>query len=156
MNQLQPLAQNMNPDLLDPMDDFVRIPGLLRRWEIEQVVTAGAEYRIEEAGETSDKTQVFAVYRRDRPSPDDIDIHLDVDVGIPVRLTFDGEQATVPARLLPISDEEPVMAILVVDRSPDSAATLARVRDHLVRSATRSVGPGGSEATPPAREGVAR
>lgn len=155
MNQLQPLAPNMNPDLLDPLDDFVRIPGLLRRWEIEQVVTSGAEYRIEEAGEMSDKTQVFAVYRRDRPCPDDIDINLDVDVGVPVRLTFDGEQATVPARLLPISDEEPVMAILVVDRSPSSAAALARVRDHLVRPASRPTAPG-PEAAAPSQERVAR
>lgn len=154
MNQLQPLAQNRNPDLLDPLDDFVRIPGLLRRWEIEQVVTSGAEYRIEEAGEMSDKTQVFAVYRRDRPCPDDLDIN--VDVGVPVRLTFDGEQATVPARLLPISDEEPVMAILVVDRSLDSAAALARVRDHLVRPASRSAAPGGSETASPSQEGVPR
>jgi hypothetical protein len=156
MNQLQPLSHNLNPDLLDPLDEFVRIPGLLRRWEIEQVVTSGAEYRIEEAGEMSDKTQVFAVYRRDRPCPDDIDINLDVDVGVPVRLTFDGEQVTVPARLLPISDEEPLMAVLVVDKSPDSAAALARVRDHLLRSASRSVAPDGLEMTPSSREGVAR
>src|SRR5678816_1671640 len=66
MNQTQTQIQTMDLELeLDPLDDFVRVPGLLRRWELEQVVTSGAEYRIEEAGELSDKTQVFAVYRRE-------------------------------------------------------------------------------------------
>jgi hypothetical protein len=133
------------------MDDFIRIPGLLRRWEIEQVVTAGAEYRIEEAGEMSDKTQVFAVYRREHVPPNEVDAD-----GVPVRLTFDGAQGTVRARLLPISDEEPLMAVLVVDRSPDSGVVLAHVRDHLLRSASRSVVPGGPETAPPSQEGVAR
>lgn len=157
MNQLQTVAQNLDLELsLDPLDDFVRVPGLLRRWELEQVVTGGAEYRIEEAGELSDKTPVFAVYRRDVPQPAEAEVDADVDVGVPVRLTFDGEQVTVPARLLPISDEEPLMAVLVVDRSPDSAATLARVRAHLLRSASRSVAPGGPDAAPASREGALR
>ncbi len=48
----------------DPWD-FIRLPGLLRRWEIEQVLEHGAEFHIEEAGETADGTLLFAVYRRD-------------------------------------------------------------------------------------------
>lgn len=152
MNQLQTFAQNLDLELsLDPLDDFVRIPGLLRRWEIEQVVTGGAEYRIEEAGELSDKTQVFAVYRRDLPRPTEID----VDVGVPVHLTFDSEQLTVGARLLPISDEEPLMAVLVVGGGPNDAGVLARVRDHL-RSASRSVAPGGPGTAPESRGGAPR
>ena len=32
-------------------DDFVRLPGLFRRWEIEQVVDPGVDFHLEEAGE---------------------------------------------------------------------------------------------------------
>lgn len=47
-------------------DDFVRLPGLFRRWEIEQVVDSGADFHIEAAGEASDATPLFAVYRRQK------------------------------------------------------------------------------------------
>jgi hypothetical protein len=43
-------------------DDFVRLPGLFRRWEIEQVVDPGADFHLEEAGDASDGTPLFAVY----------------------------------------------------------------------------------------------
>jgi len=42
---------------------FVRLPGLLRRWEIERVLAPGADYYIEEAGVARDGTPLFAVYR---------------------------------------------------------------------------------------------
>lgn len=55
------------PDLGPSMDDqFVRLPGLFRRWEIEQVIDPGADFHLEEAGEASDGTPLFAVYRRER------------------------------------------------------------------------------------------
>jgi hypothetical protein len=134
MNHVQTLTQQMNLELtLDPLDEFVRVPGLLRRWEIEQVVTSGAEYRIEEAGELSDKTQVFAVYRREH-----VPVAVDAEVGVPVGLTFDNERLTMRARLLPISGDEPVLAVLVLGDSPEDVATLARVRDHLAKAGTRS------------------
>ena len=41
---------------------FVRIPGLLRRWEVEDVIVPGVTFRLEEAGTTSDGCQVFALY----------------------------------------------------------------------------------------------
>lgn len=125
----------------DPLEDFVLLPGLLRRWEIPQVVKAGSEFRIEEAGETTDHTPLFAVYRRESPPPSD------AQIGVPVRLSFDDGQASVRARLLPISDE-PLMAVLVLDDNPGDAAALAHVRDHLSRSA-RQAGEtaGGREAT---------
>lgn len=136
MNEMPMLAQQMNLDLaLDSLDDFVRIPGLLRRWEIEQVVSPGAEYRIEEAGELSDKTQVFAVYRREHPR---LQATAAGDVGVPVGLTFDDQQVTMHARLLPISDGEPLMAVLVVGDSAEDAAALAQVREHVAQFATRS------------------
>jgi len=46
-------------------DEFLRLPGLFRRWEVEQVLDAGSDFHIEEAGTASDGTQLFAVYRRD-------------------------------------------------------------------------------------------
>lgn len=44
--------------------DFLRIPGLFRRWEIEQVLEAGADFHLEEAGTSSDGTPLYAVFRR--------------------------------------------------------------------------------------------
>lgn len=45
--------------------EFRRLPGLFRRWELPQVVEAGEDYRIEDAGETRDGVTLFAVWRRD-------------------------------------------------------------------------------------------
>lgn len=47
---------------------FVRIPGLLRRWEIEQVLEPGADVCIEEAGKASDGETLYAVFRREVPT----------------------------------------------------------------------------------------
>ena len=46
-------------------DGFVRIPGLYRRWEIAQVLEAGVDYHLEEAGTTSDGGQLYAVFQRE-------------------------------------------------------------------------------------------
>ena len=48
----------------DP-EQFIRLPGLFRRWEIEQVLVPGSDFHIEEAGDASDGTPLFAVYRRE-------------------------------------------------------------------------------------------
>jgi hypothetical protein len=60
----------MNPAQPDPSpsidDEFLRLPGLFRRWELEQVVNPGTDFHLEEAGEASDGTPLFAVYRRER------------------------------------------------------------------------------------------
>jgi hypothetical protein len=53
------------PTPTEQPEDFLRLPGLFRRWEIEQVLDAGFEFHIEEAGTASDHTQLFAVYRRE-------------------------------------------------------------------------------------------
>lgn len=50
-------------------DEFVRIPGLLRRWEFEQVLVPGTDFHIEEAGSASDGTPLFALYQREPPEP---------------------------------------------------------------------------------------
>lgn len=47
----------------DP-DAFERLPGLYRRWEMPQVLETGCDFHIEEAGEATDGTQLFAIYRR--------------------------------------------------------------------------------------------
>ena len=49
-------------------DQFLRLPGLFRRWELEQVVEPGRDFHLEEAGTTSDGTPLFAVYRREPTS----------------------------------------------------------------------------------------
>lgn len=59
MNSPQPITS-------PPDDDFVRLPGLFRRWEIEQVLEPAADFHLEEAGDASDGTPLFAVYRRER------------------------------------------------------------------------------------------
>ena len=55
----------MNHDT-DP--DWVRLPGLFRRWEFEQIVEPGVDFHLEEAGTASDGTPLFALYRRERPA----------------------------------------------------------------------------------------
>ena len=45
-------------------DDFLRIPGLFQRWELQQVVQPGPEFHIEPGGKLTDVTQLFAIYSR--------------------------------------------------------------------------------------------
>ena len=52
----------VRPDL----DEFLRLPGLFRRWEFEQVIDGSDEFHIEAAGTTEDGTALFAVYCRER------------------------------------------------------------------------------------------
>lgn len=49
-------------------NDYIRLPGLFRRWEIQHVVDADADFNIEAAGSTEDGTELFSVYRRERPT----------------------------------------------------------------------------------------
>jgi hypothetical protein len=49
--------------------DLYRLPGLFRRWELQQVVEAGNDYRIEDAGTAGDGTPLFAVYCRQPATP---------------------------------------------------------------------------------------
>lgn len=46
-------------------DEFLRLPGLFRRWELQDVVEAGPDFHFEETGTTTDGTPLFAVYRRE-------------------------------------------------------------------------------------------
>ena len=48
-------------------DDFLRLPGLFRRWEFEQVIEGSDEFHIAAAGTTEDGSELFTVYYRERP-----------------------------------------------------------------------------------------
>ena len=45
-------------------EEWLRLSGLFRRWEFEQVIDAGDEYLVQQAGETEDGTKLFAIYSR--------------------------------------------------------------------------------------------
>ncbi len=44
-------------------EDFERLPGLFRVWDLARVIVPGAIYRIEEAGLTRDGATLFAIYQ---------------------------------------------------------------------------------------------
>jgi hypothetical protein len=48
-------------------EEFLRLPGLFRRWELEQVIEGSDEFHISAAGETEDGTELFTVYYKERP-----------------------------------------------------------------------------------------
>jgi hypothetical protein len=45
-------------------DDLVRLPGLYRRWELQQLAEPDTELYIEPAGTSADGTCLLSVYRR--------------------------------------------------------------------------------------------
>lgn len=49
---------------LNHNDEFRRLPGLYRRWELARLLKPGEEYRIEDAGTTLEGTALLAVYER--------------------------------------------------------------------------------------------
>ena len=60
-----PHTQPLPPGVPVPKpNDFWRIPGLFRRWELQQVVTPGPEFHIEPGGTLTDGTPLFAIYAR--------------------------------------------------------------------------------------------
>ncbi|WP_394845154.1 hypothetical protein LZC95_50030 [Pendulispora brunnea] len=52
--------------------EHVRLPGLYQRWELEQVLEAGVEFLFEEAGNASDGTPLFIVYRREHTTNEEL------------------------------------------------------------------------------------
>jgi hypothetical protein len=48
-----------------PAADFIRRPGLFRRWEFEQVIQIGCEFVVDDAGTAADGTQLYALYERE-------------------------------------------------------------------------------------------
>jgi len=49
-------------------EEFLRLPGLFRRWEFEQVIEGSDEFHIKADGATDDGTQLYSVYCRERPA----------------------------------------------------------------------------------------
>ena len=49
-------------------DDYLRIPGLFRRWELEQVIEVGNDFYLEDAGSAADGTPLVAIYYRLHPA----------------------------------------------------------------------------------------
>ena len=54
----------------DVCDQFVRIPGLFRQWELEFILRPGSAYHIEEQGPPPRGTRLLAVYRREPTTPE--------------------------------------------------------------------------------------
>ncbi len=50
-------------------DEYLRLPGLFRRWEFKHVIKESDEFHIEAAGTTADGIALFSVYHRARPLP---------------------------------------------------------------------------------------
>lgn len=48
-------------------DGWARLPGLFRKWELEEVIDLGNTYRFESAGSTEDGTPLVAIYVLDSP-----------------------------------------------------------------------------------------
>ena len=131
MNQVQSLLQKLELEPhVDPLEDFAQLPGLYRRWELEQVVDDGDEYRIECAGELADKTRLFCVFRR-VPRPGG------AELGVPVTLVFDAQKLAIRARLVRIDNERPQLLAVTLDGDAEYSAACARVRD--IVSRTRSL-----------------
>lgn len=59
---------NQTADL--SIDDFRRLPGLYRRWELADVLQPNRQYRIEDAGCTDDGAPLLAVFEAEA-APDD-------------------------------------------------------------------------------------
>jgi hypothetical protein len=56
---------NNNPTPRTEDGEFIRLPGLFRRWELERVIEPGKDFHFEDAGEASDGTPLLAVYWRE-------------------------------------------------------------------------------------------
>jgi hypothetical protein len=54
-----------DPSLEAESEQFVRLPGLHRSWEIQQLLEPGCVLHVEEAGQAEDGTPLFAVYRQE-------------------------------------------------------------------------------------------
>jgi hypothetical protein len=122
-------TQDASSEAREVLADFVRVPGVLFRWEIAQVLQHATEYFIERAGRLDD-VDVYRVYKRQpEPKTQVVDEH----VGLEVSLMFPGEPTPIPARLLPIDIGEPLIVVVAVEKSQAESAVLARVRSLLTR-----------------------
>jgi len=54
------------------LEDFRRLPGLYRRWELTEVCEPNRSYQIEDAGAHADGTPLVAIYVADPPCLSDL------------------------------------------------------------------------------------
>lgn len=47
---------------MDAEQDFEKLPGFYRAWDLAQIILAGRKYRIEDVGVMADGGALFAVY----------------------------------------------------------------------------------------------
>ena len=59
---IQDVLERERPSPQTDPEKFVRLPGLFRRWEIEEEIVPGSDVHIEVAGEASDGTPLFAAH----------------------------------------------------------------------------------------------
>jgi len=45
-------------------NEWLKLPGLFRRWEFEQVIRPGEDFYVEDHGACEDGTSLFAIYHR--------------------------------------------------------------------------------------------
>jgi hypothetical protein len=72
-------AREAHPmDEIHPVPDQVlrRLPGLFRRWELAQVIEAGKDYHVEDAGSACDGTTLYAVYVSTPVAPEAVEARL--------------------------------------------------------------------------------
>jgi hypothetical protein len=58
------MSRNLIEPSIFPPDDFFRLPGLFRRWELEQVIESDADFYVQSAGHDESGCSLFQIYRR--------------------------------------------------------------------------------------------
>jgi hypothetical protein len=141
MNPRQTLSLNQDLALPEPTNDFVRVPGLFRRWEIPQVVPPSGDYRVEPADTTADGTPVFSLYRRGDDTAAGAAGEDDDDTDVPVVVSFEDGRPPVRASLLPLEEGYPILGVLIARLDPDDEGLRVRVDAHLDRTAPSTMRP---------------
>jgi hypothetical protein len=57
-------AAAMNASEENWMTEFIRVPGLFRKWEVAAAIDDKGEFLVEGAGTTEDGIPLFFIYRR--------------------------------------------------------------------------------------------
>ena len=96
------------------LETLKRIPGLFRRWELNEVLEPQGRYRIEDAGTHADGTPLLAVYTSDR-----VGETTDVDNVTHDAPSSDDPRSIIPDGLLPKRLVSRLPLIIEVDSTDD-------------------------------------